>query len=154
MKKFLALALVFALAGCAGSTKILHTYPVPTDKPLYGVTPEGVFYVHESLVKNAQGEDPIFASDITYFKGRRMQLRNGYYVYDSAQNASDKAQFDHAMKRRLPPTYIFAIGKGRHIPLAIKGADWLNSKDVVEDRRAGEVLSTWPAENPNLEAGK
>lgn len=148
MKKLLILILVIAAVGCGG--KIVHKAPVPTDRPLYGVTPDGVFFVHESLVVNAQGKDPVFASEVSNFKGRRTQLKNGYYVYDSNTVAHDKKQFEKGVGRQLPPIYLFAIGNGLQIPDALMKSGWIEEKDTVEDKNAGRVFRTEPVENTFL----
>lgn len=151
MKKILLLFLLIAVAGCLGGPKILNKYPVPQDRPLYGVTPKGIFYLHKSLVENAQGKEPVFASDVTGFRGRRTHLKNDYYTYDANVIPHDQAQFDRCMKRNFMPIFIFVIGDGRQIPEILMDTEWIKPEDTVEDKSAGMVFRVWPKANPYLD---
>ena len=154
MRKFalIVLAFAFVFVGCAGGPSIVERTPVPADKPLYGFTKEGVFFLHKSLYDNAHGKKAIVAVESSGFVGRYLKLKGEYYVYNVKQDSGDKAAFDRFMKRRVKIQYFFPIDKGRLIPDVIKKKfDWVKEDDLFEKKRVkGVIFSTFPVENPYL----
>lgn len=148
--KILASALALVLCGCGGAVAVKDVIPVPGDRPLYGYTESGVFFVHESIIANSGASSVIFVSEVTRAEGRKMVLANGYYTYDINRVAKDKIDFDRYTARVAAVRYFFIIGTNAQIPRDIMDkTGWIASGDVVTDKGI-PVLSTRPVKNPHI----
>ena len=78
---------------------------------LYGFTKTGVFYIHKSLIEQANGNTPCLVAGVTnYSKNVPMLLDGDYYIYE--------AKIDKPYDIKLK--YCFYIGNGIHIPQILK----------------------------------
>ncbi len=149
MKKFwflLWLVPVMIFGSCASHEPSM---PVPSDRPLYGFTAQGVFFLHESLVKAAAGTPPRLISGATDWKAREMKRVADYYVYDCRSNAKDRQTFQFYNDFKVQ--YLFEIGMDRTIPSALMDRKELfHPKDLVASKEYGFALATEPVENPYL----
>ncbi|GEM_PF-4220539 len=74
---------------------------------LYGFTKTGVFYIHKSLIEQANGNTPCLVAGVTnYSKNSPMLLDGDYYIYE--------AKIDKPYDIKLE--YCFNIGNGINIP--------------------------------------
>jgi len=104
---------------------------------LYGVSPDGVYFIHKSLVEKTDGTKPsvLFSPD---WSGRPMTLQGNYYVYNSGRKIIMKAM------------YCFAIGGNRYIPHALDGLDisGINPDDIKDNNQGGFNFITAPIKFP------
>jgi len=146
----LASALAIVLCGCGGGVAIRDAMPVPGDRPLYGYTESGVFFVHESIIANSGADSVVFVSEITRAEGRKMILANGYFTYDVNRVAKDKIDFERYKARVAAIRYFFVIGTNVQIPRDIMDkTGWIAKGDVVTDKGI-PVLSTRLVKNPHI----
>ncbi len=140
-------ALALVLAGCAQTLTIVNAQAVPKDRPLYGYTREGVFFIHESLIANVRGNPPVFASEVTMGDGRRMILKDGYYTYDVARSSRDSTDFTRYNDSGVAIRYFFVVGTNVQIPRDIMGlTNWIGDSDVINDNGI-PVFATHPVDN-------
>lgn len=155
MKKYawLSLILAFIFMGCATThVAIVEKVPVPTDKPLYGYTEEGVFFLHRALFENAGGETPIVAVESSRFIGRRMELKGDYYIYDVSRDHRDKAGFIRQSEKLPGFQYFFPIAKQKIIPVVLLDRkDWIKEKDLLEKKGVGKIFSTKSVKNLDIQ---
>lgn len=138
------------LLGCGGSVAIKNAMPVPQDRPLYGFTRDGVFFIHESLIANTGAKSPVFVSEVTRNEGRKMNLVGGYYIYNVDRVRADRVDFERFTDKGLSVRYFFVIGTNIQIPREVmEKTDWIGKKDVVLDKDI-QVLATRPVDNPHI----
>ncbi len=152
---FVLLGALFLFMACGPKQiPIVEKVPMPEDKPLYGYTVQGIFFLHHALFENTSGETPIVAVETSGYRGRNMQRQGEYYVYDVHRASKDLSGFQHYMSREMEVHYYFPIGKGRMIPDIIwDQVSWIPEKDLFfsgRDRKSA-VFSTDPVENPYLQ---
>ncbi|MBI5845056.1 MAG: hypothetical protein HZB23_10355 [Deltaproteobacteria bacterium] len=145
------IGIALLLSGCGGAVALKDVMPVPGDRPLYGYTESGVFFIHESVIANAGARSVIFVSEVTRAEGRKMILANGYYTYDVNRVGADRVDFDRQIGRGVSVRYFFIIGTNVQIPRDIMDkTGWIAKADVTTDKGI-PVLSTKPVKNPHIQ---
>lgn len=155
MKK--VLPIILCIAACAFLACSAHDKPgltpLPTEKPLYGVTGQGVFFIHDALVKNAGGTSIRLASQATEWKRRAMKKKGAYHIFDCNSINHDKSLF--VFYKNFKIQYCFYIDKYVSIPDVFSDSkDILKSldpKDISTTLEYGFVFFTKPMDdNPHL----
>jgi hypothetical protein len=117
---FLSLIFLFSLSIFAG------------DVPLFGVSSDGIYFVHQSLVEKIEGSSPkvLFGPN---WSEQPMRLEGEYYVYRSGRPIYVKKV-----------SYCFAVGGSHYLPhvladFDIPGASFseLESRGEVRDNLSG-----------------
>jgi hypothetical protein len=149
MKKIIVLCLVLSLAflGCSSKKPIVE---VPTGKPLYGFTEEGVFFVHNTLVENAQGDNPKLRSQTSEFRPRDMVKQGDYWVFDVRDTHGDFERF--RFYRDFAILYYFEVDFEKYIPNQLMSfKEWFNPEHLHFKGKVGYVFYTEPTINPFLQ---
>ncbi|MBI9074190.1 MAG: hypothetical protein JEZ02_02180 [Desulfatibacillum sp.] len=145
MKK-LAVLLIFSLilASCASREEPL-IHPLPEDKPMYGVTHDGVFFIHDSLVLNAEVESVQLASQATEWKKRPMEKVGDYHIYDCRNDNHDRALFVF-YRNYFKIQYCFYTDKYASIPGVFSGnkeiSKHLDPEDLSITAKVGPIFYT------------
>lgn len=146
MKKFAILFVCsLLLAACASRAEKIPTHPIPEEKPLYGVTHEGIFFVHDSLVLNAEVDSVQLASQATEWKKRPMEKVGDYHIYDCRKDNHDRALFVF-YRNYFKIQYCFYTDKYASIPGVFEGKEevikYLDPEDVSATAKVGPVFYT------------
>ena len=144
-----AICLGLVLLGACSSGKTPPLTPMPEEKPLYGFTKDGVFFVHDSLVKNAGGSIANLASQATEWKHRPMSRAGDYHIYDCNDRNHDKALFVFYDNFKIQ--YSFYVDKYVSIPAVFeKNKDvqlHIGAEDIVNNLKYGLVFFTHALED-------
>lgn len=148
--------LLFLLLGAAACATggFSDKAAVPDDRPLYGYTEEGIYYLHSSLAENTNTGNPILIADVTGFGGLRMHKSGDYFILDIRKFGKYGRAFRINRDKGLSSLYCFGISGNRLIPRDVMGeTDWVRERDVIEYPGMEKVFSTKPIPNLYLGAG-
>lgn len=116
---------------------------VKIDKPaelLYGVTKEGIFFIHRSLVEKVGGNSPLLRSELTSWeKDEPMELNSqGYYIASII--------IEKPLTRKID--YCYRIGDNKFIPHALINVNsaLVKDNDCINNGNKGYNFSTMPLE--------
>ena len=124
------------------------TVSPPTDRPLYGCTPEAEFFVHESLVRELKAGDPSLSSAVTEWEPRPMARRGEYWVF-GCPSGKDLRVWD--FYRGFTVEYQFRVGRDLTIPnKRFMELCLFPAEEVSVRADVGFVFMTRPAPNPFL----
>ncbi len=137
MKKLILVVICLGLGAilACSSNKNPLAAPIPQEKMLYGITRDGVFFIHDSLVKNAGGDSTNVASQATEWKPRQMSRIGDYHIYDCNDRNPDKALF--VFYKNFKIQYCFFIDKHSSIPAIFE-----DKKEVKQHIDFGDVVVT------------
>ncbi|MBW1988262.1 MAG: hypothetical protein JRI97_01820 [Deltaproteobacteria bacterium] len=147
----LVLVLVFSLSACGEQAPKLMV-DLPKDVPLSGCTPEGTFFLHDSMVQNLGGGKPRLVSGVTEWEPRDMTKKGDYWVF-TCRDRKDRELWDFYHPFEIE--YQFRVGREKAMPnqefyrLAVFGPD-----DVVFRPDLGFVFETLPQDNPYIQAAQ
>ncbi len=140
---FLALCGLF-LTACGGAKETPLAHPLPTEGPMYGITKQGVFFIHDALVQNAGVKTVKLASQATEWKRRTMEKKGDYHIFDCNQINHDFALF--VFYKNFKIQYCFYVDKHVSIPGAFaqnkEVLKSLDSEDLSESAIIGPVFFT------------
>jgi len=139
---FLALLL---LASCGPSLEV-NLDAVPKDRPAYGWTRQGVFFIHQSLLGNPPDKgNVVFASEITGWKSRKASRRGDYWLYNIVNNPMDIRSFANFTNMKIE--FFFVVNEA-HVPhhLVKKHKDLFPKSDLGGHGRVGATFFTRPVD--------
>ncbi len=149
MKKLVIVAslLALALSAAACGKEELKT-PVPKGPPLFGYTKAGVFFVHDTLVKNVGEGELVLRSQVSEYRPRTMEKKGDYFVYDAAGNSTDMERL--RIYAGFPISYYFELPDKASVPgsLMEDHADLFNAEFIRFTAGIGYVFYTEPVDNP------
>jgi len=106
-------------------------------KSMYGVSPDGMIYIHKSYIDKTEGKKPMVKCSPNW-ANKAMTLKGDYYVYETGR------------KIIMPLTWCVAIGSERYIPHALDGVDvvGLDPADIKDNGKGGFNFMTAPSPFP------
>ena len=128
MKRIPYILILMLLMSCATAPRT----PIPSDRPLYGFTKQGVFFIHKGLVEQAGGYKPLLITEANNYKKVSMREKSDYYY----------AIIDLLRHREI--CYCFSIGSNNYIPHQLKriGSPHFNEGDVKDNKQGGYNFCT------------
>ncbi len=107
-------------------------------KILYGVSCDGTYFIHKSLIKEANGKYPLILGDFSDWKNIKMEFKNDYYYVKTGNIVSSNYK----------KVYCFLIGNRSFIPheLIKKESKHINPDDTIPNGDGGYNFSTLPIE--------
>ncbi len=140
MKKiflFLFLVIFTLTAGLPAVKAETKTNQPTTPVAWYGCTESGVFFIHQSLVDEVEGETPPYLrAAVTAWQDKEMKKQGEYWVYNTHKHLF------------TPQYWCVNIGGDRYLPheLVNIGSNKLKKGEVVDNHRGGFNFKTKPLE--------
>jgi len=115
---------------------------LPKDKPAYGYTRDGEFFIHRALLGNPDGEDVVFVAEFTSWMARDAHKKGDWYVYRT-EDDMDKKRF--GAFDRMKVHYFFVVGDA-HVPhhLLKDSPELVPDCDLGGYAKVGTTFCTYP----------
>jgi hypothetical protein len=111
---------------------------------MYGVTPNGIIFIHKSYVDKTEGSKPYAMWDPSWTKNHKMVLKGNYWVYETGKKLSSS----------FPFTWCVWIGGDKYLPHALFNDNVEVSGFDINDTQpngqgTGKNFLTTPCELPS-----